>query len=374
MTSDWLIVGAGFTGATLGERIASVLNQSVTIIDRRSHIGGNAFDSVNEHGVLVHLYGPHIFHTNSPKIWSYLSRFTQWRPYYHRVLASVDGQYVPVPFNYNSMLKLFPEYLANRFMDSLVAEFGWGSRVPILKLRASENKDLAFLANYVYDKIFLHYTTKQWDLTPEQLDPGVTARVPICVSRDDRYFQDRYQAMPADGYTRLFQKLLDHPKINVQLDTEWADYVASHDHRKVIFTGPVDEYFGFRHGRLPYRSIRFDFQHKDVREFQSVGTVNYPNDYDFTRVTEQKYLSGQSDLPGTTLIYEYPEPWRPGANEPYYPVPCQESRELYAKYEAEARTLAGQVYFAGRLADYRYYNMDQAVGRGLSLFEKELAQ
>jgi UDP-galactopyranose mutase len=334
MSSKWLIVGAGFTGATLAERIATQLGEHVTVIDRRPHIAGNAYDELDDAGVLVHRYGPHIFHTNSGRVWQYLSQFTEWRPYYHRVRASVDGQFVPLPFNYNSLRALLPDFLANTIMNHLVTEFGFGGKVTILELRASLNKDLRFIADFVYEKVFLNYTKKQWGLLPDELDPSVTARVPILVSRDDRYFQDRYQAMPLHGYSDMFQRMLTHPKISVRLNTNWSEARFDAGFDKIVFTGQIDEFFDFAHGELPYRSLDFKF----VRH-----------------------------------IYEYPQPWRRGVNDPYYPIPRPGSRELLAPYAKLAKELAGKVFFAGRLADYQYYNMDQAVGRALSLFSKEIA-
>lgn len=370
--AHWMIVGAGFTGATLAERIATELGHTVTVVDRRDHIGGNAHDAPDASGILVHKYGPHIFHTNSKKIWDYLSRFTEWRPYFHRVLASVDGQEIPLPFNYNSMRALFSKTMAEGLFAKLVERFGFGARVPIMKLRAGEDPELRFLADYVYDKVFLNYTRKQWDLEPEELDPAVTARVPILVNRDDRYFQDRYQAMPLNGYSAMFARMLDHPNIRVELGVDFGGIAAADRPEQVIFTGQIDEYFDFRHGELPYRSIDFVRRTEPVERFQKTSVVNYPNDFDFTRITEQKYLSGQRGINATTLIYEYPRAWKRGENEPYYPVPIPATRGMLGEYERAAEALRGRVFFAGRLADYRYYNMDQAVGRALTLFEREI--
>src|ERR1700761_4693561 len=244
---DWLIVGAGFTGAVLAERIATQLDQSVLVIDRRGHIAGNAYDSP-ENGLLVHRYGPHIFHTNSERVWAYLSRFTEWRPYFHHVLGMVDGRPVPIPFNINSILALFPPRMADRLCDTLVEKFGFGQKVPILKLRTEADAELRFLADYVYANVFEGYTLKQWGMRPEELSPSVTARVPVFVSRDDRYFQDRYQAMPRDGYTALFERMLDHPRITVELNLEYTDALSSVPHDRTVFTGPIDEFFDYVHG------------------------------------------------------------------------------------------------------------------------------
>ncbi|HEX6971494.1 MAG TPA: UDP-galactopyranose mutase [Limnochordia bacterium] len=371
MKTDYLIVGAGFTGCVMAERIANELGRRVLIVERRNHVGGNAFDEYNEQGVLVHRYGPHIFHTNSRKVWDYLSRFTEWRPYYHRVLGVIDGQKVPIPFNLNSLYALFPLKCAQSLESRLIEAFGFGVKVPILKLRESASGDLRFLADYIYDKVFYGYTLKQWDLTPEQLDPSVTARVPVHISRDDRYFQDRYQAMPLRGYTRLFQRMLDHPRIKVLLNTDYREIADEVKFERLIYTGPIDAFFDYMYGPLPYRSLRFEHRTLDQEVFQEVGTVNYPNDQPYTRITEVKHLTGQR-LPKTTLTIEYPEPYVIGSNEPFYPIPLAESRQRFARYRKEAEALNGRVLFAGRLADYQYYNMDQAVARALMLFEKQL--
>lgn len=370
MKVDWLVVGAGFTGATLAERLAAH-DQRVLVVDRRDHIGGNAFDYYDEHGVLVHKYGPHIFHTNSQKVWDYLSRFTDWRPYFHRVLASIDGKTVPVPFNLNSIRELFPERLADRFEDLLISRYGFGQKVPILRLREEKDPALQELGSYIYAKVFAGYTEKQWGLSPEQLSPSVTGRVPVSISRDDRYFLDTYQAMPARGYTAMFQKMLAHPNIRVILNCAYEDIVDEVTFGRLAYTGPVDSFFDNIHGELPYRSLRLDLEHHEAEEFQDVAQVNYPNEYDFTRITEFKHLTGQKTS-GTTVAVEYPQPFRPGENEPYYPIPVDSNRDIYASYQVEMKKLQRSVMFAGRLADYKYYNMDQAVARGLSLFEGQI--
>ncbi|AFV76574.1 UDP-galactopyranose mutase [Thermus oshimai JL-2] len=368
MKTQILIVGAGLTGATLAERFASV-GKRVLVVDRRDHIAGNAYDEHDAHGVLVHRYGPHIFHTNSKKVWEYLSRFTAWRPYYHRVLGVVDGKEVPIPFNLQSLRLLFPPRLADLLEEKLVRRFGLGARVPILRLKEEGDEDLKLLSEYVYEKVFLGYTLKQWGMRPEDLSPSVTARVPLLVSYDDRYFQDTYQAMPEEGYTAMVRRMLSHPNIRVLLRADWRDLEGEVRYEKLIFTGPIDEFFGYKHGPLPYRSLSFRFQTLPTPWHQRVGTVNYPNEHPYTRVTEFKHLTGQGYLPHTTVVYEYPEAYVPGQNEPYYPIPREENEALYQRYLDEAKELEG-VYFAGRLGDYRYYNMDQAVARALKLFEE----
>ncbi len=373
MKVDWLIVGAGFTGATLAERIASQLDQRVLIVERRDHIGGNAYDSYNEQGVLIHNYGPHIFHTNKKGVWDYLSQFTEWRPYYHRVLGVVDGNKVPIPFNLNSLYTVFPPQYASNLEILLLQQYGLGAKVPILQLREAQNKELRTLADCIYQKIFYRYTLKQWGMKPEELDPSVTGRVPIYISRDDRYFQDTYQAVPKNGYTELFRRMLRHPNIKVLLNTDYRQIRDEVKFNRLIYTGPIDEFFDYKYGPLPYRSLRFDHTTLDQEWYQEVGTVNYPNEFDFTRITEAKHLTRQV-LPKTTITVEYPEAYVPGQNEPYYPVPQSENWKHYETYFSEAQDMSSTVLFAGRLGNYKYYNMDEAVERALSLFAKECAR
>lgn len=372
MKFDWLIVGAGFTGATVAERIASQLDKKVLVIDRRDHIGGNAYDRYDDNGILLSQYGPHIFHTSSKKVWDYLSAFTEWRPYVHKVLASIDGHLVPLPFNLTSLHTLFPASQASRLEALLVEHFGLGSQVPVLRFMQSTEPELKQLAEFVYEKVFHGYTLKQWELRPDQLDPGVTGRVPVQVSRDDRYFQDTYQATPTHGYTELFRRMLDHPNITVRLDADFREVAAEIEYERMVYTGEIDSFFNYCHGELPYRSLRFEFRVLDQEWHQPVATVNYPNEFDYTRITEQKWITGQQN-PKTALVVEYPMRHVPGQTEPYYPVPRDDNRERYALYAKEAARLDGKVLFAGRLADYKYYNMDQAVARALSLFEKTIA-
>ncbi|MCJ2121686.1 UDP-galactopyranose mutase [Methylobacterium sp. J-077] len=368
----WIIVGAGFTGAVVAERIASVLDERVLVVDRRDHIAGNAYDYRGENGLLIHKYGPHIFHTNSKRVWDYLSRFTEWRNYFHKVLGHIDGQLVPVPFNLNSIAQLFPSGMADRLSEKLVARYGFGTKVPILKMRADADEDLKFLSDYVYRKVFETYTLKQWELRPEELDPSVSARVPVHVSRDDRYFQDSYQAMPVDGYTAMFRKILNHQNISVELSTNYKDVCGDFKSARVIYTGPIDEYFNYSHGQLPYRSLQFKHVPYSQEFAFPVGTVNYPNEFDFTRVTETKHLTGDRG-PLSLLTQEYPEAYVPGTNEPYYPIPTTATSEALRPYRNLARELDGQVWFAGRLGDYAYYNMDQACARAIALFDKQIA-
>lgn len=371
MKTDWLIVGAGFTGCVLAERIATQLGETVLLVDQRDHIAGNAYDCYDEHGILMHRYGPHIFHTNAQHIWDYLGQFTHWRSYYHQVLGVIDGQQVPIPFNFNSLYALFPQQFAAKLEKQLLELYEFNTKVPILKLRESASGDLKFLADYIYENIFKNYTQKQWDLNPEDLGSAVTGRVPIYLSRDNRYFQDRYQGMPNLGYTEMFRKMLDHANIRVLLNTPYQDIASEVQYRRMIFTGPIDEYFEHMHGELPYRSVHFGSGYDEKEQLQTVGTVNYPNEYRYTRITEFKHLTGQQHH-GSSWMAEYPQPHVRGENDPYYPIPQQENRDLYQKYQVEAEKLKGQVLFAGRLGDYQYYNMDQAVARAMSLFNKQI--
>ncbi len=359
---DWLIVGAGFAGSVLAERIASQLDQTVLLIDRRPHIGGNAFDELDGTGVLMHRYGPHIFHTNSADIFEYLSQFTEWRPYEHRVLGQVRDKLVPIPINRTTLntlynLSLESEEEAQAYLDS-VSE-------PVPDIKTSEDVVVNAVGRELYELFFQGYTRKQWGLDPSELDKSVTARVPTRTNTDDRYFTDTFQAMPKDGYTKMFERMLKHRNIEIRLSTEWADIRNEGSFRNVIFTGPIDEYYDFRFGRLPYRSLRFEHKHVARPTFQSAGTVNYPSsDVPYTRISEYKYLTGQIH-PHTTVTYEYPS----ADGDPYYPIPRPENQELFKRYEELSLREAG-VHFVGRLATYRYYNMDQVVGQALAKFRR----
>jgi UDP-galactopyranose mutase len=369
MKVDWVVVGAGLTGATFAERVAAELGQSVLVVEQRDHIGGNAWDEHNARGILEHKYGPHIFHTNSKNVWDYLSRFTDWRPYMHRVLGSIDGRLVPLPFNLTSIERLFPAATASKLVGKLTNAYGFGSRVPILKLQKADDSELQFLAEYVYKKVFEGYTLKQWGLAPEELAPSVTARVPIVVSYDDRYFPDAYQAMPTSGYGAMVRRMLLNKNIRLILNTRWQDIASQVSFQRIIYTGPIDEYFQWRHGPLPYRSLRFDVKTIDQQRYQDAAVINYPNEYDFTRVTEQKWITGQQH-PQTTIIAEYPIPHVAGSTVPYYPIPTEPNQSQYRLYSADAEQVSASVTFAGRLGDYTYYNMDQAVARALKLFRE----
>jgi UDP-galactopyranose mutase len=361
---DFLIVGAGFAGSVLAERLASVLGCKVLIVEKRQHIGGNAFDRYDDHGVLIHPYGPHIFHTNSADVFDYLSRFTEWRPYQHRVLASVDGQLVPLPINLDTVNRLYGLNLNAFEMEE------WLESVAEQKdeIRNSEDVIVSKVGRELYNKFFRGYTRKQWGLDPSQLDASVTARVPTRTNRDDRYFSDTFQAMPAHGYTRMFEKMLDHPNIKVMLNTDYREIEHLVPWQHMIYTGPVDAFFGFRYGKLPYRSIRFEHRTLPQEQFQQVGTVNYPNDYGYTRISEFKHITGQRSA-HTSVVYEFPC----AEGDPYYPVPRPENAALFRRYEAEAEREA-KVTFTGRLATYKYYNMDQVVGQSLAVFKRLVKQ
>ena len=357
---DYLIVGAGFAGSVLAERLANVLEKKVLIVDQRDHIGGNAYDYYNKDGILIHKYGPHIFHTNSRKVFDYLSQFTTWRPYEHRVLASVDGQLVPIPINLDTINKLYSLQLNS----SEVEAFFESKAEKIPRVVTSEDVVVSKVGRELYEKFFKGYTRKQWDLDPSELDASVSARVPTRTNRDDRYFTDTYQSMPAQGFTRMFQKMLSHPNIKIMLNTDYKEIVDVIPYKNMIYTGPIDSYFNYCYGRLPYRSIEFRFETHDMECFQSTGTINFPNEHPYTRITEFKYLTGQKHHK-TSIVYEYPQ----AEGDPYYPIPRPENAEIYKKYQSLANAMTN-TYFTGRLATYKYYNMDQVVAQSLTLFER----
>ncbi len=357
---DYLIVGAGFAGSVMAERLASESNKKVLIIDTRDHIGGNTYDCYNEAGILIHKYGPHIFHTNSKEVYDYLSRFTQWRQYEHRVLGSVDGQLVPIPINLDTINSLYGLKLCSEQVEDFFAS----KAVKVDRVKTSEDVVISKVGKELYEKFFKGYTKKQWDLDPSELDASVTARVPTRTNRDSRYFTDTYQAMPLHGYTEMFRKMLAHPNIKVMLNTDYKEILNLIPHKALIFTGPIDSYFDYCYGKLPYRSIEFKFETLDQETFQPTGTVNYPNEQPYTRITEFKYLTGQKN-PKTSIVYEYPK----AEGDPYYPIPRAENNEIYKQYQLLAQTTPN-VYFTGRLGTYKYYNMDQVVAQSLTLFKK----
>jgi len=357
---DYLIVGAGFAGSVLAERLAQGSKKKVLLCDKRSHIGGNAYDHYDENGILVHKYGPHIFHTNSPEVFEYLSRFTAWRPYEHRVRASVDGQILPIPINLDTINALY----GLRLTTFQVEEFFKSLAEPRETIRTSEDVVVSKVGRELYEKFFRNYTRKQWGIDPSELDAAVTARVPTRTNRDDRYFTDTYQAMPVHGYTKMFENMLDHPNIKVLLNCDYREIKHDIPYREMIYTGPVDSYFDYCFGKLPYRSLEFKHETHHVPVFQQAPVVNYPNEHPYTRVTEFKYLTGQ-EHPKTSIVYEFPK----AEGDAYYPVPRKENSDLYAKYKSLADSIPG-VHFVGRLATYKYYNMDQIVAQALTVYAK----
>jgi UDP-galactopyranose mutase len=357
---DYLIVGAGFAGSVLAERLATQANKKVLIIDKRDHIGGNAYDYYNNDGILIHKYGPHIFHTNSKEVFEYLGQFTAWRPYEHKVLASVDGQLVPIPINLNTINQLYGLSLNSSEVESFFAS----KAEKVAGIKTSEDVVVSKVGRELYEKFFRGYTKKMWDLDPSELDASVTARVPTRTNRDDRYFTDTYQAMPLHGYTKMFGNMLGHKNIKIMLNTDYKEIIDVIPHKNLIFSGPVDEYFDYCYGKLPYRSLEFKFETVDAEVFQATGTVNYPNEQLYTRITDFKYLSGQKH-PKTAIVYEFPK----AEGDPYYPVPRPENAELYKKYQQLAASMKN-TYFVGRLATYKYYNMDQVVAQALTTFKK----
>jgi UDP-galactopyranose mutase len=361
---DYLVVGAGFAGSVLSERLASEHGARVLLIDRRPHVGGNAYDEKDAAGILYHKYGPHIFHTNSEQVFEYLSQFTKWRPYEHRVRAYVRGQLVPIPINRTTLNALFDLDLKT---DEEAADYLATRAEPIEEITTSEDVVINAVGRELYELFFRGYTRKQWGLDPSELDKQVTSRIPTRTNTDDRYFSDTFQAMPLDGYTAMFERMLDNPLIEKAVGTDFRDLkdeafeIADH----IIYTGPIDEYFDFRFGKLPYRSLKFDHQTLEQEQFQPVAVVNYPSeDVPFTRISEYKHLTGQTS-PVTTVTYEYPS----AEGDPYYPIPRPENQELYKQYEALADA-TDNVTFVGRLATYRYYNMDQIVGQALATFRR----
>ncbi len=387
-TYDAIIVGAGYAGSTMARELAERGGQKVLLLESRPWVGGNAYDCLDEAGVLIHLYGPHIFHSKEKRVYDYLSRFTEWLDYEHEVLANVHGTYIPVPFNKNSMRIVYGEERAQELIDKLIATFGDERKVPINDLRAQSDPDLAEIADYIYNNVFLYYTQKQWGLTPEQVDPSVTARVPVFISDDNRYFQDPYQGIPAKGYTAMFENMLDHPGIEVRTSTDARDvleFVEGEDGTHailfegapfagtVVYTGPLDELFDLRFGRLPYRSLDFDFETLPQERFQPRGTINYTVSEDFTRISEFKYFSAQDIPDATTIVREYPRAYTGEAGQiPYYAIISDENRAHYERY-LELANAYPNFHPLGRLAEYRYYNMDVICLKALELADELLA-
>ncbi len=358
-----LIVGAGLAGITLAERLANVKKQEVLLLDRRPHIGGNAYD-YDDGGILVHQYGTHIFHTNDEKVWKYLTSFSRFYPYMHQVKAFVEGKLIPVPFNLNALYKCFPPLMAQNLESILLKSYPYGTKVSILEIR--KNPQLEVLSTYIYENIFLHYTLKQWQCSPDELDLSVFERVPVSISRDDGYFYDRFQGIPMEGYTKMCEKMLDNPLITLKLECDYRDIKDKIECERIFYSGAIDEFFDYELGELPYRSLKFDFMRFEKPYFQSCAVVNYPNHFDYTRIGEYKYFL-DVQTPHTIVSFEYPKAWSRG-QERYYPVPNAQSEAIYQAYVERAKELKN-VHFIGRLGEYRYYDMDKVVKRALEVFE-----
>lgn len=374
---DSIVIGSGAAGSVAARVLAEDKGRKVLVLEKRPHIAGNCYDRLDDYGILIHEYGPHIFHTNEEEAYRFLSRFTDWRLFDHKVVANVHGKLIPVPFNLNSLHQVYGPGKAEALERALVREYGEGSRVPIIKLKENSDPDIKAIADYVYENVFLHYTMKQWGQTPEEINPEVTGRVPVLISHDDRYFSDRWQGVPKDGYTAMFEKMLDHPNISVRTSEDCGDcmtfagdkvlFMGTEFTGEIVYTGALDELFGCEYGRLPYRSLDFQFEHFGQESFQGRSVVNYTVDEDYTRITEFKYLTGQTDADGTTIVREYPFAYTGAAGEiPYYAILNDDNRKLYQKYADKLQNLKN-VYLLGRLAEYKYYNIDAIVKKALQL-------
>jgi len=380
---DYIIVGAGFAGSVIANKIATKLDKKVLLVEKRDHIGGNCYDYMNEHGILVHEYGPHLFHTDNKDVVDFLSQFTQWKMYQHKVLANIDGIEVPLPFNLNTIDALFPPSLAKKYEEILLKNFEYNTKVPILELQKSKDPLLLELSNYIYQKVFLNYTLKQWGISPEKIDPNVTARVPIFIGRDNRYFNDTYQMLPQEGYSSVFKNMLKHQNIKLMLNTDFKEILSfekteksitlfnSDFNGKVIFTGRIDDLFDYQYGELPYRSLDFKFETLHQKKYQNATTINYPNNYDFTRITEFKHLN-TADSKYTTIVKEYPKTYNKDSDVPYYPVFTEDNQKKFQRYTLLVEEFAN-LFTIGRLAEYKYYDMDDVIATALVFFEKELA-
>lgn len=377
---DYIIIGAGLAGSVIAERIATQLNKKVLVIEKRNHVAGNCFDYKDENNILIHKYGPHLFHTNNESVVKYLSQFTDWHIYNHEVLAYIDGKKVPIPFNFNTLYELFPHSKAMVLEEKILKAYAYNIKVPILELKKSTDPDLQFLADYIYNTVFLNYTAKQWGMKPEDMDEAVTARVPVFIGRDNRYFNDKYQFVPKDGYTRMVERMLSHKNIKIMLNTDFKEvcelkgydfyFFGSKFTGKVIYTGQIDELFDYKFGKLPYRSLDMKFETVECEFYQEKATVNYPNDYDFTRITEFKHIH-RANSPKTTILKEYPQVYVRGQNIPYYPIFTAENQERYNLYLEYSKKFENLV-LVGRLAEYKYYDMDDIVERALEVFEEKI--
>lgn len=377
---DCIIVGAGIAGATVARKLAEESNKKVLVLERRNHIGGNCYDKPDDHGILIHEYGPHIFHTGDEGVREFLSRFTKWYDFGHEVVAKVGDQLIPVPFNLNTLHMVYDKEKAERLEKKLIEEYGLDSRVPIMKLRESTDADVREIADYVYKNVFLYYTMKQWGQTPEEISPEVTGRVPVVISYDNRYFKDKYQSVPVDGFTPMFAAMLDHPNIEVRTGVDCSDVLDFEDGKiyfekaeftgDLVYTGALDELFDCKFGRLPYRSLNFQFEHMDQDSFQDHSVVNYTVSEDFTRITEFKFLTGQKDTDGTTIVREYPFAYTGAEGEiPYYAILNEENEALYEKYRLLTEDF-DKFHLLGRLAEYKYYNIDAMCRKAMELAEE----
>lgn len=376
---DSIVIGCGFAGAVIAREQAEN-GKKVLIVEKRNHIGGNCYDALDEHGILIHQYGPHIFHTNSKKVYDYLSKFTKWYDYEHKVVGNVNGNIIPIPFNLNTLEMVYGLEKGKELKEKLITAYGENKKVPILELKNNEDKEIQEIAQFVYQNIFLKYTMKQWGQTPEEIDASVTARVPVLLSYDNRYFQDTYQGMPLEGYTKLFENMLQHENITVRLNTNASELLEFKENGKtfwekeefagsIIYTGAIDELFQCKYGRLPYRSLEFHLEHYQKEWYQSYGVVNYTVSEDYTRITEFKYLTGQKKE-DTTIVKEYPKSYvNPEKQIPYYAIINTENLALYQTYKDLLKNTPN-VYLLGRLAEYKYYNIDAIVERALELSEE----
>ncbi|MHA1380649.1 MAG: UDP-galactopyranose mutase [Candidatus Helarchaeota archaeon] len=372
MIIDYVVVGSGFSGIVVAERISNDLKKEVLLIEKRNHIGGNCYDYYNDDGILIQKYGPHIFHTNYKEVWNYLSQFTEWNSYKHKVLAVIDDKKIPLPFNLNSIYMLFDIDKAKKLEIKLTNNYGLSTKVPILNLRKSNDKDIRLLAEFIYEKVFLNYNIKQWGMRPEQLDTSVTERIPVVISKDNNYFQDEYQGIPKNGYTKIFKRMLASKNIRILLNTDYKKVINSIKYKMLIYTGPIDYFFDYKHGKLPYRSMQFKFETKKKEIYQESAVINYPNDNKFIRITEYKHLTGQKHF-YTTISKEFPINYYRERNVPCYPIPTKKNLYLYKKYKADSLRLS-DVIFLGRLAEYKYYNMDEVINKALIIFKEKIYQ
>lgn len=375
---DVIVIGSGIAGSVVARKLAEEGNKKVLVLEKRPHIGGNCYDNLDEHGILIHTYGPHIFHTNKEEVFQYLNRFTDWYFFPHEVVAQVGEKQIPVPFNLNTLHMIYEKEKADALEKKLIATYGEGSRVPIMKLRESEDEEIQEIADYVYNNIFLRYTMKQWGQKPEDISPEVTGRVPVLISYDNRYFQDKYQGVPVDGFTKMIENMLNHENITLRLNVDGKDVVTfCQDGRilyenqeftgTVIYTGAIDELFDCKHGRLPYRSLDFHFEHFDIPDYQGHSVVNYTVSEDYTRITEFKHLTGQKCTDGTTIVKEYPFAYTGKDGEiPYYAILNEENQKLYEKYLEDSKAYQN-FYLLGRLAEYKYYNIDAMAEKAMEL-------